>query len=114
MDELVAQFYNTNEPPASLPNDLERVQSFLEKHSSKPVVLVTSGGTTVPLEKNTVRFIDNFSGGSRGSISTEIYLVFLLFCVLCVFDVFLEGARIRRYIPVSQVNVSAVHQTPST
>jgi hypothetical protein len=27
-------------------------------------VVVTSGGTTVPLEKNTVRFIDNFSAGA--------------------------------------------------
>jgi phosphopantothenate-cysteine ligase len=37
-------------------------------------VLVTSGGTTVPLEKNTVRFIDNFSTGSRGSKSAECFL----------------------------------------
>lgn len=74
MEQLVEQFFNSNDPPATLSKDLERVENFLQKHSSKPVVLVTSGGTTVPLEKNTVRFIDNFSGGSRGSISTEIYL----------------------------------------
>lgn len=30
-----------------------------------------SGGTTVPLEQNTVRFIDNFSAGTRGSSSAE-------------------------------------------
>lgn len=30
-----------------------------------------SGGTTVPLESKTVRFIDNFSVGSRGAASTE-------------------------------------------
>ena len=48
------------------------------------MVIVTSGGTTVPLEKNTVRFIDNFSTGARGAVSTEefikitfIYRVFL-------------------------------------
>lgn len=38
------------------------------------IVLVTSGGTTVPLEKNTVRFLDNFSTGSRGSKSVECFL----------------------------------------
>jgi phosphopantothenate-cysteine ligase len=33
--------------------------------------LVTSGGTTVPLERNTVRFIDNFSTGNRGAALCE-------------------------------------------
>lgn len=33
--------------------------------------LSQSGGTQVPLEKNTVRFIDNFSMGTRGASSTE-------------------------------------------
>ena len=32
------------------------------------------GGTIVPLEKNTVRFIDNFSTGSRGAASAEYFL----------------------------------------
>ena len=35
------------------------------------VALVTSGGTTVPLERRCVRFIDNFSSGSRGARSVE-------------------------------------------
>ena len=39
-----------------------------------PIALVTSGGTTVPLESRTVRFIDNFSSGSRGSASAEYFL----------------------------------------
>jgi phosphopantothenate---cysteine ligase (ATP) len=38
------------------------------------VVLVTSGGTTVPLENQTVRFIDNFSAGTRGATSAEYFL----------------------------------------
>ncbi len=29
-------------------------------------------GTTVPLEKNTVRFVDNFSGGMRGAVTAEL------------------------------------------
>ena len=34
-------------------------------------ILFKSGGTTVPLESRTVRFIDNFSVGTRGATSTE-------------------------------------------
>ena len=33
-----------------------------------------SGGTSVPLEANTVRFIDNFSRGLRGAASAEYFL----------------------------------------
>ena len=36
--------------------------------------MITSGGTTVPLELNTVRFIDNFSTGTRGAASCEYFL----------------------------------------
>jgi phosphopantothenate---cysteine ligase (ATP) len=42
--------------------------------TDRPIALVTSGGTTVPLEKNTVRFIDNFSTGQRGAASAEYFL----------------------------------------
>jgi phosphopantothenate-cysteine ligase len=35
---------------------------------------VTSGGTTVPLELNVVRFLDNFSAGTRGATSAEYFL----------------------------------------
>mmetsp|Transcript_36997 Transcript_36997/g.92085 ORF Transcript_36997/g.92085 Transcript_36997/m.92085 type:complete len:329 (-) Transcript_36997:88-1074(-) len=35
------------------------------------IAVVTSGGTTVPLERNTVRFIDNFSTGGRGAACAE-------------------------------------------
>ncbi|CAM6097822.1 unnamed protein product [Calypogeia fissa] len=38
------------------------------------VVCITSGGTTVPLERRCVRFIDNFSSGHRGAASTEYFL----------------------------------------
>ena len=37
----------------------------------RKIVCVTSGGTTVPLERNTVRFIDNFSTGNRGAACAE-------------------------------------------
>ncbi|OAE27158.1 hypothetical protein AXG93_4666s1290 [Marchantia polymorpha subsp. ruderalis] len=38
------------------------------------IVCVTSGGTTVPLERKCVRFIDNFSLGHRGAASTELVI----------------------------------------
>ena len=39
---------------------------------------MTSGGTTVPLEKNTVRFIDNFSTGTRGAVGAEYPCFYIL------------------------------------
>eukprot|EP00898_Chlorokybus_atmophyticus_P008345 jgi/Chlat1/8511/Chrsp80S07810 len=41
---------------------------------SDRVVCVSSGGTTVPLERRCVRFLDNFSAGNRGAASTEYFL----------------------------------------
>lgn len=38
------------------------------------IVLVTSGGTQVKLEKNTVRSIENFSTGKRGALCAEEFL----------------------------------------
>lgn len=57
-----------------------RARSFVQQQSNlsgelqRPIVCVTSGGTTVPLEKRCIRFIDNFSGGTRGALSTEYFL----------------------------------------
>ncbi|NP_001072632.1 phosphopantothenate--cysteine ligase [Xenopus tropicalis] len=49
---------------------------FARDHGSRGtrVVLITSGGTKVPLESRTVRFLDNFSSGRRGSASAEYFL----------------------------------------
>eukprot|EP00636_Phaeomonas_parva_P018923 CAMPEP_0118880284 /NCGR_PEP_ID=MMETSP1163-20130328/19889_1 /TAXON_ID=124430 /ORGANISM="Phaeomonas parva, Strain CCMP2877" /LENGTH=133 /DNA_ID=CAMNT_0006816649 /DNA_START=228 /DNA_END=625 /DNA_ORIENTATION=+ len=52
----------------------DALRIFLQREGGPPVVLVTSGGTTVPLERRTVRFIDNFSTGSRGAASAERFL----------------------------------------
>lgn len=38
------------------------------------LAIITSGGTTVPLEQSTVRFIDNFSTGTRGALCAEKFL----------------------------------------
>lgn len=49
------------------------------------LVLIKSGGTDVPLEKNAVRMLSNFSTGTRGAASAEWYNCvpkegFVLFC----------------------------------
>ena len=53
----------------------ERLTAFVAAQpSTRRIVCVTSGGTTVPLERNTVRFIDNFSTGNRGAALAERFL----------------------------------------
>lgn len=42
--------------------------------ADKHVVLISSGGTSAPLEKNTVRSIENFSTGTRGARSAEQFI----------------------------------------
>lgn len=65
---------------SSSPVDVSGVQAALAAWldagppSDAPIVVVTSGGTTVPLERQCVRFIDNFSKGTRGAKSTEFFL----------------------------------------
>ncbi|XP_059078638.1 uncharacterized protein LOC131877088 isoform X6 [Tigriopus californicus] len=69
------EFFSEIPKPKEFEVLTKRIQQFCEKHADTPrIVLVTSGGTTVPLEKNTVRFIDNFSIGTRGSSSCEYFL----------------------------------------
>lgn len=64
----------------AVPSHVEEVRKlmaeFAEHHSSagRRVVLITSGGTKVPLESRTVRFLDNFSSGRRGASSAEYFL----------------------------------------
>ncbi|KAK9900823.1 DNA/pantothenate metabolism flavoprotein [Cystobasidium minutum MCA 4210] len=70
------RFFETQEPPPKLAHLLEGVKTFVTRHAleGRRVVLVTSGGTTVPLEHNVVRFLDNFSAGTRGAASAEQFL----------------------------------------
>ncbi|KDR80253.1 hypothetical protein GALMADRAFT_242588 [Galerina marginata CBS 339.88] len=70
------EYFATQLPPATLQHDVEKVREFVErqKREGREVVLVTSGGTTVPLELNVVRFLDNFSAGTRGATSAEYFL----------------------------------------
>lgn len=64
-------FFATVKPPSHFEASLGAVNEFVERNRERRVVLVTSGGTTVPLERQMVRFLDNFSAGTRGAISAE-------------------------------------------
>lgn len=69
-------YFETQPPPSTIEQDTQSVRTFLKQQQEhgKGVVLVTSGGTTVPLELNVVRFLDNFSAGTRGATSAEYFL----------------------------------------
>ncbi|BES94997.1 DNA / pantothenate metabolism flavoprotein [Nesidiocoris tenuis] len=72
--EVTDDFYKRIETSDELSAKKRAILDFCQKYSDRKIALVTSGGTTVPLEKNTVRFIDNFSAGTRGAISAEYFL----------------------------------------
>lgn len=69
-------YFTENPPPKSLAAHSALAKAFIDHHAAEKrrVVLITSGGTTVPLERQTVRFIDNFSAGTRGATSAEYFL----------------------------------------
>ena len=80
--DICHEFFNSIENPVNvqkinnkqISSELSiQLQKFIDDSIQlrKKVVIVTSAGTTVPLEKNTVRFIDNFSTGARGAVSAE-------------------------------------------
>lgn len=70
------EFFALHLPPPDFEDNRSLLKEFCERHDQygNKIVLVTSGGTTVPLEHNTVRFVDNFSAGTRGSASAEYFL----------------------------------------
>lgn len=70
------EFFAVHLPPPDFEDNRSLLKEFCERHDQygNKIVLVTSGGTTVPLEHNTVRFVDNFSAGTRGSSSAEYFL----------------------------------------
>ena len=69
-------FFAHSTPPMDLLNIELKLDEFVLNLTPavQTVVLLTSGGTTVPLEKKTVRFIDNFSTGARGAALCEEFL----------------------------------------
>ncbi|PSN63238.1 phosphopantothenate-cysteine ligase-like protein, partial [Corynespora cassiicola Philippines] len=71
-----SHYFTHNPPPKDLQANVTLAREFIGRHAGagRRVVLVTSGGTTVPLETQTVRYIDNFSAGTRGATSAEYFL----------------------------------------
>lgn len=70
-------FFASHLPPTDFEDNRMLLRGFCENHLkdvNQNIVLITSGGTIAPLEHNTVRFVDNFSAGSRGSASAEYFL----------------------------------------
>ncbi|OLL22161.1 Phosphopantothenate--cysteine ligase CAB2 [Neolecta irregularis DAH-3] len=69
-------FFTDNKSSDSVQIWSPQITSFIASQVAKhrPMVLVTSGGTIVPLENNTVRFLDNFSAGTRGACSAEHFI----------------------------------------
>jgi phosphopantothenate-cysteine ligase len=79
-------YFTTHTKPEGLEIVKACADEFItyQKRKGRPVVLVTSGGSTVPLEvcvhmvftneNQTVRFIDNFSAGTRGACSAEYFI----------------------------------------
>lgn len=62
--------------PSHVEEVKEQMAAFAGYHvtAGRRVVLITSGGTKVPLESRTVRFLDNFSSGRRGASSAEYFI----------------------------------------
>lgn len=74
MDQHDLESFFAQSPPPWLADSCAAMRTFVEANAARKLVLVTSGGTSVPLEKNTVRFIDNFSTGARGAACAEAFL----------------------------------------
>ena len=76
--DVASEYFNANSVPKALSKHEALVKEFIQFHlentPERRIALVTSGGTTVPLETQTVRFIDNFSAGTRGATSAEYFL----------------------------------------
>ncbi|ELT99354.1 hypothetical protein CAPTEDRAFT_135719 [Capitella teleta] len=69
-------FFKSTKIPDNFDDQLLKIKDFAAKNieNGVPVCLITSGGTTVPLESHTVRYLDNFSVGTRGATSAEYLL----------------------------------------
>lgn len=74
--DLIESFLKTyaSHLPNSIHQIIEILKHNLDENNNLKLIVITSGRTNVPLEKNTVRYISNFSGGGRGASSAEIAL----------------------------------------
>ncbi|EFA83509.1 phosphopantothenatecysteine ligase [Heterostelium album PN500] len=76
LPENVAKFYRSVPFPHDYATNFKSIKEFARQCqlSHSKTILITSGGTIVPIEKNMVRYLDNFSGGGRGAATAEYFL----------------------------------------
>jgi phosphopantothenate-cysteine ligase len=76
-DEDAAAFITANLPDKAIEDWSNCIAPSLTRFlecataAGRRLCVITSGGTSVPLERNAVRFVTNFSTGSRGSALAE-------------------------------------------
>lgn len=102
-------FFRENPPPKNLEINKKALQDFCESNQDQHMILVTSGGTTIPFEKNTVRFIDNFSQGTRGSASTEHFLKFKQCSVIFLYRTTTLRPFMRHFTNTNFLEILEVH-----
>ena len=85
-------------PPRTLSSNRSQLDDFIFQNSTNMIACITSGGTTVPLERNTVRFIDNFSTGNRGAALTEHFLG-LGYAVIFIYRTDSTFPFVREFLP---------------
>lgn len=73
-NEINEEFSPAQCPTTFQQHKLDEFLLFVQRSRLK-LAVITSGGTTVPLEQSTVRFIDNFSTGTRGALCAEKFLL---------------------------------------
>ena len=114
IDPVERDYFNVNPAPASLDKHTSLASDFIDFHAAtgRRVVLVTSGGTTVPLERQTVRFIDNFSAGTRGATSAEYFLE-TGYAVIFLYREFSLLPYSRHYSHATNCFLDFLHEGPS-
>ena len=107
-------FFSTTTPPSNLDQMHEDVRLFVDfnKSRSRRVVLISSGGTTVPLETQTVRFLDNFSAGTRGATSAE-YFIELGYAVIFLHRQFSLEPYTRHFTHSKNCFLDLLHEDPA-
>lgn len=72
-EDVLLESFGSSTVDTFVPEELDQFISSSFAYNRR-LVVVTSGGTIVPLERSMVRFIDNFSTGTRGALSAEQFL----------------------------------------
>ncbi|CAG9483364.1 phosphopantothenoylcysteine synthetase, putative [Plasmodium vivax] len=68
------EFFAGELRPNDLSDVLKKIQSELLREEASQIILITSGGTKVPVEKVPIRHVENFSTGKRGAHMCEYFL----------------------------------------